>query len=51
MQDLKTHDVKVVVRCCDPSYGIEPLTEAGIRVVVSDQLVPHRGRDQGCGGE
>ncbi len=35
MQDLKGHDVKVVVRCCDPSYDIGPLTEAGIRVVVS----------------
>ena len=35
VQELKKHDVKVVVRCCDPSYGIEPLTDAGIRVVVS----------------
>ena len=34
-QDLKTHGVKVVVRCCDPSYSIDPLVEEGIRVVVS----------------
>lgn len=33
IKDLKSHDVRVVVRCCDPSYSIETLTEAGIRVV------------------
>ena len=35
LQDLTGYNVKVLVRCCEPSYGIEPLTEAGIKVVVS----------------
>jgi protein tyrosine phosphatase type 4A len=35
LQELKKHDAKVVVRCCDPSYSTESLTEVGIRVVVS----------------
>jgi len=34
-QDLKAHNVQVVVRCCDPSYNTDSLTEQGIRVVVS----------------
>ena len=33
-QELKRHNAKVVVRCCDPSYSTESLTEEGIQVVV-----------------
>lgn len=41
LQDLISHNVKVLVRCCEPSYGIEPLTEAGIKVVVSGNSHVH----------
>lgn len=34
-QELKKHNAKVVVRCCDPSYSTESLTDEGIDVVVS----------------
>lgn len=33
VKELKKHNAKVVVRCCDPSYSTESLTEEGIRVV------------------
>lgn len=33
VKDLKSHNVKVVVRCCEPSYSEDTLTESGIRVV------------------
>lgn len=33
IKELKKNDVKVVVRCCEPTYSIEPLTEEGIKVV------------------
>lgn len=32
ISDLKTHKVGAVVRACEPSYSIEPLTKAGIDV-------------------
>ena len=34
-QELKKHNAKTVVRCCDPSYDVDPLTKEGISVVVS----------------
>lgn len=32
VEQLKRHDVVVVVRACDPTYGTQPLADAGIQV-------------------
>ena len=37
-QELKKHNAKVVMRCCDPSYSIESLKEEGIKVMVGTLL-------------
>ena len=33
-QDLKKYGSTVLVRCCEPSYKTEALTDEGIKVVV-----------------
>jgi len=33
VKEMKKHSVKVVVRCCDPTYDTASLKEEGIRVV------------------
>ena len=35
LQEMKKHDVSVVVRCCDPTYSTEALVQEGIKVMVS----------------
>ena len=39
IQELKKNNVKVVARCCDPTYSTDSLTEEGIRVVVCQIIV------------
>ena len=38
-QELKKNNARVVVRCCDPSYDIDPLREEGISVLVSSVVI------------
>ena len=36
LQELKKNSARTVVRCCDPSYDVDPLRKEGISVLVSD---------------
>ena len=35
LQELKKNRARIVVRCCDPSYDVDPLKKEGISVLVS----------------
>ena len=34
-QELRKNGARIVVRCCDPSYDVDPLKKEGISVLVS----------------
>ena len=36
VQELKKHNATILVRCCDPSYDLDPLRKEGISVLVSN---------------
>ncbi len=38
-QELRKHEVTVVVRVCEPSYKTDPLTSAGIELLVREEKV------------